>query len=371
MQQILFHIPFFGVPIYGYGLMLFFSYLCCTWLAKRLCKWQGINGDFIPDLAIWLFVSAIPVGRAVYVSENWNEGLRPFSEWYWNSITDNSILRAIALWDGGLVLYGSLLGGLIGYFVYHYLFLRKRGISVWKMLDVVAPCIVIGIALGRIGCLCTGCCYGNVACEGCPAIHFPRPSGAWGAMVERGHQTALGFLFTGDTLEVSAVEPGSPAEKAGLRAADILTEVEIDGKAKMVPLFRQERFEAIKGPLKFTIHRNGEDKTLAPFTPVSIGVHPTQIYETISMCLLLFFMLSYFPYRRREGELMVIFMFAYAVHRYLNEMLRTDTPPTWSGLTFSQNVSILLLTAGVVLAVAVWRRPPIGETPPETPPLAA
>ena len=128
MQQILFHIPILGIPIYGYGLMLFFAYLFCTALAKRLCKWQGINGDFIPDLAIWLFISALPVGRTVYVMENWRAGPLeisswsgemkgttyvienwrthqiPFSEWYWNSVTDNSIirgvLRPVGRWSG-------------------------------------------------------------------------------------------------------------------------------------------------------------------------------------------------------------------------------------------------------------------------------
>ncbi len=88
-------------------------------------------------------------------------------------------------------------------------------------------------------------------------------------------------------------------------------------------------------------------------------MHPTQIYETISMCLLLFFLLSYFPYRRWRGELMVFLMFGYGVHRFLSEMLRLDNDPGWFGLTLSQNISILVLAAGVILAIIVYRRPPI------------
>jgi ABC-type molybdate transport system permease subunit len=49
----------------------------------------------------------------------------------------------------------------------------------------------------------------------------------------------------------------------------------------------------------------GKTQTLPTFAPTSLGLNPTQIYETISMCLLLFFLLSYFPYKQRDGELFV------------------------------------------------------------------
>ena len=86
-------------------------------------------------------------------------------------------------------------------------------------------------------------------------------------------------------------------------------------------------------------------------------------FETISMCLLLNFMLSYYPYKRRDGELMVVLLFVYAIHRFLNEMLRTDTDPVWgTGLTLSQNVSIGIFAVGIVLAIVVSRRPLISAT---------
>ena len=100
--------------------------------------------------------------------------------------------------------------------------------------------------------------------------------------------------------------------------------------------------------ITFTVVRDGANLTLPAFTPVSIGVNPTQIYETISMCLLLFFLLSYFPYRRRDGELMVFFMFGYAAHRFLDEMLRLDVDPGkfGIGLTLMQEISIAMLALG-------------------------
>ena len=97
---------------------------------------------------------------------------------------------------------------------------------------------------------------------------------------------------------------------------------------------------------------------IGPFRPMTIGLHPTQIYETISMVLLMFFLVSYYPFKRHDGSVMVFFMIGYGIHRFLNEMLRTDTDPVAFNMTLSQNLSIIVLAAAVILALAVWRRGP-------------
>ncbi|HZZ80695.1 MAG TPA: prolipoprotein diacylglyceryl transferase family protein [Gemmataceae bacterium] len=352
MRQILFTIPLNtwisslpNIPIYGYGLMLFTAYILCTALGKRLCKRDGIDPKVIPDLTIWLFVAGIIGARAVFVIEYWDR----FSGDY------GTILR---LWDGGLVFYGGVIGGAIGYFGYDYFVLRKLNISKWKMIDVVAPCIILGSALGRIGCLFTGCCYGNVACESCPALHFPIDAPASTDMLRRGNQTQYGFLFDGETLRVAAVEAGSTAAAAGLERGDII--VKING----TPAHSQNLDRYGTPPLTLTVLRNGAETTLPPFELASIGVHPTQIYESISMVLLLMFLLSYWPFRRCHGELMVFAMLGYGVHRFLNEMLRTDNEVVAFGLTLSQNISLLVIAAAIALAIIVYRRPRISDEPP-------
>ncbi len=360
MRQVLFDIPLdwlhvgWHIPIYGYGLMLFLAYLLCSALARRLCKWQGIDGTLMNDLAIWLFVAGILGGRIVFVIQYWHT----FKEW-------TQIFRIM---DGGLVLYGALVGGALGYFAYYHFVLRRHGVSNWKMLDVIAPCLPLGIALGRIGCLCTGCCYGNVACTAFPPpLHFPYQSPAWGKMVQLGYQSPLGFLLKERIAVgvVEEVEPGSAAADAGLRPGDVIE------KVNGAPFLRQADLAPPEGErtLTLTVLRGDQEHEIT-FAPTSIGVNPTQIYETISMCLLLFFLVSYFPYRRHDGELLVLFMACYALHRYLNEMLRTDTDPVAFGLTLSQNVSIAVLAAAAILAYFVWRRPMIGTTP-GAPPEAA
>lgn len=346
MQPILFHLPILGIPIYGYGLMLFFAFIFCNWLARRLCKREGIDPNLIPDLAIWFFVSGILGGRLVFVIQ------------YWQRFENRPFWDLVKLWDGGLVLYGAVFGATIGFFAYHHFVLRKHGVSVWKMFDVIAPCVALGIALGRVGCLFTGCCYGNVAGENCPRpLHFPNPAAGWEKMVERGYQTPWGFLLKDDSFEVAAVEPGSEAAEV-LQPGDVI--LEVNGKAPLTPSY----VVPVDGELKLTVFRDGKSEMLPPFTPRSIGLNPTQPFETISMCLLLFFLLSYHPFKRHDGELLVFLMFGYGVHRFLNEMLRTDTDPVAFGLTLSQNISIGILAVGVVLAVMVWRRPATDSVQP-------
>jgi len=72
----------------------------------------------------------------------------------------------------------------------------------------------------------------------------------------------------------------------------------------------------------------------------------------------LFFLLTaYYPFRRHDGEVMVLFIIGYAIHRFLNEMLRNDTDPVAFGMTLSQNGSILFLLVGLILAWMLWRKP--------------
>ncbi len=105
------------------------------------------------------------------------------------------------------------------------------------------------------------------------------------------------------------------------------------------------------------VHRDGQTEDLPAFTPWTLYLHPTQIYESISTLLLFFLLTAYYPFRRRDGEVMVLFMIGYAIHRFLNEMLRNDTDPVAFGMTLSQNGSILFLAVALILAVILLRKP--------------
>jgi phosphatidylglycerol---prolipoprotein diacylglyceryl transferase len=349
MQQVLFHVPILGWPIYGYGFMLFCAYVGCMWLAVRLARRVGVPKEPIQDLAVWLFITGILGARLTYIVEYWDK----FQGWG----------QFFAVWDGGLVFYGSVFGGLIGYALAYSLQLRKYGVSHWKMLDIIAPCVALGLCLGRFGCLLNGCCFGNVACGHGLAMSFPMSGPPREEMAMRGFQSAAGYLTYPATNQVRAVEPNSAAASAGLKPDDTIERVKAEGKPVVTPdgepvLMPFER-DWPRGERSVELDVRtaaGAAKNIGPFMPLSLALHPTQVYESISMALLLFFLVSYYPYNTRDGALMVLFMFGYGIHRFLNEMLRIDNEVVAFNMTLSQNVSIAVLIGAVILTPIVWRR---------------
>ncbi len=333
-----------GVPIYGYGLMLFLAFVCCTWLAGRLAQREGIAKEHIQDLAIYLFVGGILGSRVVFMLQF---GL-PLSHFF-------------NIWEGGLVFYGGMFGGAIAYVVAYYTILKKNHISTLKLADVIAPCAALGLGLGRIGCLLNGCCYGEVACTSCPRLEFPYSGMPREQLVRQGYQTAAGFIsipLPGDPV-VGLVEPGSAADRAGLERGDVIQTVNgrvVDSFGALADALDPPRPRG-NNELDLTVKR-GDDTLNLSFRPLTLGLHPTQAYESISMALLLFLLLAYYPFRRHDGELFAIFLMLYPLHRFLNEMLRADNEKLpFDQLTLSQNGSILVFAIGMVFFLWLRRLP--------------
>src|SRR5262249_59119381 len=90
---------------------------------------------------------------------------------YWGDRV-RSIADVFRIWEGGIVLYGSIMGGTAAFFVYRIV----RPFPLRAYLDVIAPSLALGIAIGRLGCFLNGCCYGDL-CPDLPwGVSFPRSS---------------------------------------------------------------------------------------------------------------------------------------------------------------------------------------------------
>jgi len=335
------------IPIYGYGLMLTLAFIIASWYAGRRARKEGVAPQPVQDLAIWLLFSGLAGARITYVIQY-----------------HVPIWQFFQIWQGGLVFYGSMLGGAAGFFTKYFLIIRKQPLPIRKLADIVAPCIALGLVIGRVGCLLNGCCWGNVAtCDHCPAIEFPMSAPARYSLVEHGYQTAAGFLLKEDRIEavVDRVVPDSPAWQSGLRAGDtILVANSLGSGQTSQPLSNKEMWRYLvedwprgKTTLQLTVrHADGQVATLTTFRPETLGLHPTQIYESVTALLLFGVLLAYLPFRRHAGELLALLMCLYPIHRFLDEMLRNDTDPVAFGMTLSQNLSILCIAGGVVL---FWR----------------
>lgn len=87
----------------------------------------------------------------------------------------NYLETGIFQWGVGTTFYGGLIGAaavfLILYFTFGHFFCKGAHIAEFNnMLSLIAPCIVLAHAFGRIGCLLDGCCYGKVSELGLPML---------------------------------------------------------------------------------------------------------------------------------------------------------------------------------------------------------
>jgi phosphatidylglycerol:prolipoprotein diacylglycerol transferase len=272
-----------------------------------------------------------------------------------------TLLAMINLTEGGLVVYGSLLAGgaALVVFVYKY---QLPGLA---LADLIAPGVVLGVALGRVGCFLNGCCYGG-PCELPWAAEFPFPSPAYLDQARHGERFVHGLIFRGagsDPAVIAEVEAGSPAAQAGLAPGD---RVEGVGGAAVhtVAAAQRELFSVFGEGKQVTIQVAGDSRpkawTIEGPPPRSKPVHPTQLYSLVDGLLLCFFLLAYEPYRRRDGELTALVLTIHPVSRFLLEIIRVDEAPIFqTGMSISQNISIAIFLAGIGLWIYLlgWRPP--------------
>ncbi|PHA01498.1 prolipoprotein diacylglyceryl transferase [Bacillus pseudomycoides] len=121
-------------PIYWYGVIIGTGVLLGLWLANRESDRLGLPKDTIIDVVLIAVPIAILCARAYYV----------IFEWGYYSQNPSEILR---IRHGGLAIHGGLIGAVLT----GWIFAKKRGLSFWKLADIVAPSILLGQAIGRWG----------------------------------------------------------------------------------------------------------------------------------------------------------------------------------------------------------------------------
>jgi phosphatidylglycerol:prolipoprotein diacylglycerol transferase len=156
-----------SLPIRWYGVMMALAFLAGLWTATRRARLANVHGDVIADVTLWLMLGSIAGARFVYVTTYWK-----------TEFAGQKFSEVFAIWNGGLVYYGGLLGAMVAGIGY----LLWKKLPVWKIADILAPSIALGSVFGRIGCLLNGCCYGY-ACDLPWAIHFPADHETHGAAV--------------------------------------------------------------------------------------------------------------------------------------------------------------------------------------------
>jgi phosphatidylglycerol:prolipoprotein diacylglycerol transferase len=349
-----------GVPVRGYGVMVLIGSVAGILLSVHRAQQAGVAADEIMGLAIAMFIGGVIGARLFYVIEYWNERIHQ-SDWR------ATLKAALSFTEGGLVIYGAFIGAMIGFAFY----IRRRKLPGLAMADLIAPGMIVGLAFGRIGCFMNGCCYGGETTVPW-AVTFPRESGPQMVSPPYGDQAASGRFYgfrIGASTDgkrsavITKVDSGSPAEKAGLKVGDTIAAINmhslgsVDG-AEMLILDALQQHQ----PLDIRTAA-GDIKSIPAIEQPSrsLPVHPAQLYSSITAGLLAWVLWSYYPFRRRDGEVLTLMITLYPIARFLEESIRVDEPAVFgTGLSISQNISIIVLA--VAVALWVWlRRNPAGN----------
>lgn len=332
-----------GIPVRGFGVMMMLAMIAGVGLAMRRAWQMGIDPEVITSLAMWMIFPGIIGARLFFILQYHEEFLRPTLR--------ETLVSLVDVTKGGLVVYGSVLAGV----PFGVLYLVRRGLPVLAVLDIIAPGMVVGAALGRIGCFLNGCCYGG-ECDWPVAVTFP-PRAEWylkdSPPYERQHE--LGLLYGMkigktelDRAYIERVQTGTAAEKGGVKQGDILThingkEVEsyLDALAGLGSAGKVVELTTSTGEVRHITYANWPGR--------SLPIHPTQIYAALDAGLLALVLWMLFPFRRRDGEIFALLITVHPVSRFLLEMVRSDEPGQFgTPLTISQWISLgfLLLAAG-------------------------
>lgn len=132
MNRVAFNI--FGFNVYYYSLCILLGVIVAYILITREGKKQGLTKEFTSDLIFYTLIIGILGARVYYCVFNLDYYLANPSE----------ILK---IYNGGLAIHGGVIAGLI--FVYFYT--KKKNVSFIKILDIVAPAVIIAQSFGRWG----------------------------------------------------------------------------------------------------------------------------------------------------------------------------------------------------------------------------
>ena len=132
MNPILLDLGF--IEIRWYSVLILTAFIIGYFLVVNRCKKVGIDHTFITDLSFYLIIFCILGARIYYCLFN--------LDYYSKNLID-----VFKIWEGGLAIHGGIIAGIITIYFYSI----KKEVSVLKLLDIFAPALVLGQAIGRWG----------------------------------------------------------------------------------------------------------------------------------------------------------------------------------------------------------------------------
>lgn len=149
-----------------HGFFTFLAVATSVFLAVRWGTRQGLSADAIYSIAVWAIIGGIVGARVVHIID------------FWGTIYQNDPIRMLYVWQGGIAIYGGILGGFAGGALYVIIRNSDRFLAMWGslykvmpflgepnkaplpsiglMADITTPALLISMAIGRAGDMVNG-----------------------------------------------------------------------------------------------------------------------------------------------------------------------------------------------------------------------
>jgi phosphatidylglycerol:prolipoprotein diacylglycerol transferase len=142
-----------------YGVIVAIAFLIAIWLTGKLARRVRLNAETVTNLAIYCALVGMLGAKLAMFAFDWRTYAAEPSR-----IFTMETLQAAGVYQGGLLLA----------LVFAFVYMRRNALPGWLTADVFSPGLALGHAIGRLGCLAAGCCWGAV-CQRPWAITFSNP----------------------------------------------------------------------------------------------------------------------------------------------------------------------------------------------------
>jgi len=278
-----------SIEISPHGLGIAIGFLVGSWLLMRLAVQRGIPETLANSIVFWSVIGSLVGARVAYVIAHVSDFASPL-DW-------------LKIWEGGI----SLLGGIAGATIANAVNIKRQEyrFRFFQVADTIAPCLALGIAVGRIGDLIIG-------------DHLGKPTSRLLAWTYEGGTLAPPFSCSGDACTAT-----------------------------------------LHGGLTETIDRAGATLSDAAGKVLEhgIGVHQTALYDMLLAGILFTFLWWFIRSPRREGVVTLTFALSYGCIRLLEDSLRIDK--RFGPLTGSQwtALAVAIVASGLLIYWAISPRP--------------
>ena len=127
--------------IHGYGVMIAIGVLTAVWLSEKQTTKYGLDSTKVEAIAVAGVAVGYLCSKITYCLTVWQDFLK-------NPVS--------VLGSSGWVVYGGILGGILGAYIY----CKVKKLDFFAYFNVIIPSVSLAQAFGRIGCFFAGCCYG-------------------------------------------------------------------------------------------------------------------------------------------------------------------------------------------------------------------